>query len=111
MPIPNTRSSYPDCFELLQQALDAPHGIRIMMGRYDDYSATGAARQLRMRIHKARNLEREANKDIFTEDDPKWGSCDYDGLVVRIKQVDNKIWVYIEPLTVGSVVEQLGAAE
>lgn len=111
MPIPNTRSSYPDCFDLLQQALDAPHGIRKMMGRADDYVAAGAARQLRLRIHKARLLERRANMEIFPETDPRYGSSDYDGLVVRIKQVDYKIWVYIEPLAVGSGVEQLGAAE
>lgn len=111
MPIPNNRTAYPDCFELFDQAVASEHGIRKLMGPDDDSAAMGAARHLRLRLHKARDLDRKANMEVYEETDPKWGTSEYDRFVVRIKQNNNKIWIYIEPLVVGSGVEELGAAE
>jgi hypothetical protein len=100
-----SRNAYEDCFDLLDQALASPAGIR--NGPFD----TGGARQLRVRLHYARTLERQDARLIYEPEDPKWNTSPHDSLVIRIKEIDEEYWVYIEPRKVAGKVEELKAAE
>src|SRR5258708_37805165 len=90
MSISDSRLSFLDCYKILDDALEAKGGVRVHV------TDRNAAIHLRMRIHQARKLQRKENKLIYSEGDPQYGGNAYDGLVVRIKIVDEKAWVYVE---------------
>lgn len=85
----NSRLSYTDCFELLDKALEEEEGIRI---RVKDF---GDARNLQMRIHKARVIERGENAATYPEGAPLHGRSVYDELKVQIRNINNTIFLYI----------------
>jgi len=97
------KNAYQDCFDLLDHALESPAGIR--NGPFD----TGGAHQLRTRLNQARVLSRQDARLIYQDDDPKWNTSAYDPLVIRIKEIDEQYWVYIEPRKVAGQVQELAA--
>jgi len=100
-----SKSSYGDCFDLFDRALESSHGIR---NRCD---SEGAAKHLRQRLNYARTLSRRESREIYAEDHPSFGISPYDPFMVLVKNVDGAWWVYIEPRVVRGEVEELGAAE
>lgn len=106
MSISAARSAYRDCFEILDQALEAERGIRI--GNDDN----GAAMQLLTRLQYARTIDRRDSREIHDEGDPRYNTSVYDALVIRRPRFEDDMWwVYIERRALGGVVEILGAAE
>jgi len=55
-----------------------------------------AAIHLRSRIHQARKIDREENKDAYEEGHPMHGQSNYDKLVCRIKSSNNHTYLYLE---------------
>jgi hypothetical protein len=84
-----SRLAFADCYDLLDKALEAPDGIRFAV------SDIGLANQFRVRLHTARRINREDNKDTYDKDHPLYGRSIYDTLVVRIREIEGKVFVYI----------------
>ena len=78
MTIPNNRSAYEDLYNLFEQALASPKGVRV------PFADGGIATHMRMRMNKARAIDRAHNADIYPEDNPMHGKSAYDGLVFRL---------------------------
>lgn len=90
MTISNHYGAYLDCYKLLDAAIEDMKGLRVQVA--DD----GAAIHLRMRLHRARTLDREHNMKVYDEDKPMYNASVYDKLIVRIREIDDTTWVYIE---------------
>ena len=91
MSLSNSRLSYTDCFDLLDQALEQSRGLRI------EVPDINAANYLRMRIHHARQIDRNENKITYADPDaPLHGRSPYDILVVRIEATNGSGWVYLD---------------
>lgn len=96
MSSPTTRQAYHHVYEIWNQALEDPKGIRVQMADYDK------ANHLRMRLHQARTIAREDNIRLYTDtpSNPMYGASMYDQLQVRIYTDAARItWLYIEPRT------------
>jgi hypothetical protein len=90
MSLSNSRLSYVDCFDLLNRALDEPRGIRVEVPSLD------AAIYLRMRIHHARQIDRNENRSIYP--DPGHylhGRSIYDIFVIRVES-GPPAWLYLD---------------
>ena len=73
--------SYEDCYEVLDRALEADHGIRVS---FDDNSA---AYNFRQRCHYARKLSRIESRSIYLDpSDPQRGKSVYDPLVISLRE-------------------------
>jgi hypothetical protein len=107
MSVSTAKFAYVDCFDLMDQALDDPVGVR---KRFDDY---GTAKHFVMRMHYARKLDRQANMVAFAEDHPMYGQSNYDHLIARDPREDRegKWWIYVERRVMGGVVETLSEEE
>lgn len=91
MTLPTSLTAYDNCIEALDKALDAKRGIRMT---FEDH---GAANFFRMRCHQARKLTRERNAKIFADPQhPMHGRSLYDALVLRIQQIGDETYLYIE---------------
>lgn len=93
MTISDSKLAYLDCYKILDAAIDATGGCRVHV--VDE----NAAIHLRMRLHQARKIERRENRKVYERDHPQHGASVYDGLIVRIKIIDEEAWVYVEKNT------------
>jgi hypothetical protein len=95
MPSPTNRLSYQDIYDVYDQALTDPKGIRLAFPNRE------AARNYQMRMHKARSLDREENAIAYPKGDPMHGQSPYDVLQVRIREQNDgegdEVFLYIEP--------------
>lgn len=106
MSLPDSRLAYTDCFAMFERALNDPAGIRI---RADE---RGHAFHLRMRLHKARQIDRDDNARTYERGDPMFGKSIYDQFVIRVKEdQESFFWVYIERATMPTHIEALSDAE
>ena len=103
MGTPTSRTAYKVYYDVLDRALDSEAGIRIAV------DTSGDAHQYRVRLHYARSLDRELNRQSREPDDPKYGVSDYDNLIVRIKSEDEQWWVYVEQAVIPQDIEELRA--
>lgn len=91
MSLPRSRGSYTDCYDILDQAIADGKGVRIPAKNYD------SAVQLRMRLHMARVLDRELNKERYEEGHFMHGASDYDKLIVKLREnAERHVFLYIE---------------
>ena len=96
MTISISRASYTDCYELMDVAIADSRGIRYGIKAESIAKAIDNATFLRMRMHQARKLDRDQNKEIYERDHPMWGCSVYDKLTVRIKNIAGDIYLYLE---------------
>lgn len=90
MSITEAKLAYLDCAEVLDKANGADKGCRVHVAGENE------AINLRMRLHQCRHLDRREMRRVYQPDDPMYGSSGWDGLVVRIKEIDDLWWVYVE---------------
>ena len=93
MSLPRSRGSYTDCFEILDQALADKKGLRIPVKNF------ATAVHLRMRLHTARALDRDYNKERYEQGHFMFGASEYDQLVVKLRQTREdppRNYIYIE---------------
>lgn len=103
MPTSNSRLSYVDCFEILDKATVNKLGIKFLVPDH------GAGNYLRVRLHTARKIDRQDNREAYEEGHKLFGRSIYDPLVIRLKQEDNKWWMYIEKYSAEALnIEPLG---
>jgi hypothetical protein len=81
--------AYEDCYDFLDRALEAEHGVGTRMAN------DGDANQFRVRLHNARTLARSQSKEIYQPDHPQYGTSVYDKLVVSLRKVNGEWWVYV----------------
>lgn len=105
MAISNSRLSYEDCYKVMDQALDDEIGARVKLANHDD------AVFFRMRMHQARAIDRKDNKVLYNEGDPLYGRSPYDQLVIRIKELEDAVWVYAERVKMPEEIEPLSEVE
>lgn len=106
MSMSNSRLSYGDCFEIMDAALEEKRGKRIP---FDDY---GQVMNFRLRMHHARAIDRADNKSIYDDPShPMHGRSLYDRLIMRVKPIGDRYYLYIEKverqdLTIESLEEE-----
>lgn len=74
MPHSSSPLAYDDIRSALDQALEAPKGVRIIC------DSEKAAIRLRQRCQSFRKIDRAQNTKIYQEGDPMWGRSVYDRL-------------------------------
>ena len=77
MSMNKSRTAYLDCFEIFDRAIASRSGIKVVL------LDRGKAFHLRTRLNYARMMDREANREIYTEEDPHYGVSTYDALIIR----------------------------
>lgn len=105
MSIPTSRLAYSDCYEAMDRALDDTTGVRIKMESHD------GATFLRMRFHQARAIDRKDNMAVYEDGDALYGRSIYDPLVLRIREDDDNVWLYIEKIQIRGLVQPLSEIE
>lgn len=86
----NSRFSYSDCYELMDQAIADPKGIRIKFATQEE------AWHFRIRLHTARRIDRTENMDTFPLGHPMHGRSAYDPLTMRIRTMADGLWLRLE---------------
>ncbi len=74
-----TLSSYADCEELFERALQSKSGTWI---KAED---NGAAMQLKTRLNYCRKLLRDQSREIYEPGDAEYGVSAYDSLTVSVR--------------------------
>lgn len=97
----NSKLSFDDCFDAFDRALSATKGIRMTFADY------GAANHFRVRLHKARVKDREANAETYDEDHPSHGTSKYDELIVKLREVEGKGVIMIEKIKLSAEIEEI----
>lgn len=98
--------AYDDCIALFDRAIADPKGIRVT------FSDEGAARKMISRLHYCRTLVRTSNVDVYPDTDhPMHGKSEYDKIIVRLRQSDGDIYLYLEHVTAPTVIESLSELE
>lgn len=90
MSLSNSHLSYADCYDVMDAALEQPRGVRVSAESLD------RARFFNMRMNQARSIDRKRNLETYNEGDPLYGASQYDKLLVRIREEDDKVWLYVE---------------
>src|SRR5262245_13935699 len=88
-----SRLAYADCYKVMEQAISDqyPKGIRIKCASYED------AMHFRLRLHKARKIDRKDNLEIYQLGDTMHGKSVYDSLIMRIRMsADDTAWLRLE---------------
>lgn len=105
MSLPTSRLAFVDCIEVFDRALEDPKGIRVRQKDSD------AAWHYRMRMHQARKLIQNDNRQTYEEDHPMFGRSIYDTLAIRIRKVDDIFYLYIAPYATPTEIEPLSEIE
>lgn len=93
MSLPKSRASFQDCFDIFDRALADEKGIRIPVRNYQ------TAVHLRMRLHTARQLDRDYGRERYEPGHFMHGCSEYDRLVVKLRETRDdppRIFIYIE---------------
>ena len=86
----NSRLSYSDCYELMDQAIADEKGIRIKFATQEE------AWHFRIRLHTARRIDRTDNMDTYPVGHQMHGRSVYDPLTMRIREMASGIWLRLE---------------
>lgn len=86
----NSRFSYSDCYQLMDQAIADPKGIRIKFATQEE------AWHFRIRLHTARRIDRTDNMDTFPQGHQMYGRSVYDPLTMRIREMADGVWLRLE---------------
>ena len=98
----NSRLSYHSEFELMKKALAEDKGIRAPIGSRE------ATMLYRLKLNKARALDRKLNKDIYEVGHILHGGSEFDELVFTVREDESgEWWVYLEKAMVPTHVEAI----
>ena len=90
MPLSNSRMNYEEEYKVMDRALEVEGAVRI--GYHDKAQAT----YFRLRLNKARQLDRDYNGERYTSDHPMHHQSGYDALIFKLRQDKGLYWVYAE---------------
>ena len=98
MPMSDSRFAYQDCFAVYERAMTDPQGARLALGTWD------RANYFRMRMHKARVIDRRDNAEAYEEGEPMHGRSEYDVFSLSIKEdVEGEFWLYLSKNTENNI--------
>src|SRR5262245_5120458 len=102
MSLTNSRLAYKREFDLMEGAMKERKGTRTLAGAYGD------AMNLRLRMNKARALDRRLNALAFPEGHVLHGGSEFDELIFTIREDETEQWwVYLEKVAETQVVEPI----
>lgn len=84
--------AFSDCFDLFAE------GLKDSVGARCKFESEQAALHFRMRMHRARTLDRQENSKTYPRDHHMYNRSVYDRLVCRIRKIDGDYFVYVEQL-------------
>ena len=93
MAVSTSRIAFSDCFDLLERAINDEKGIRIKFATYDD------AFNFRLRIHKARQIDRVDNRLSYDNGHPLHGRSVYDQITCKIRSFNGGAWLKLEKIS------------
>lgn len=85
-----SRLAYSDCFDLMDKAIADPKGIKIKFAAGED------AWHFRIRLHTARKIDRNDNREIYDQGHQMHGRSVYDQLTMRIRKTSDFAWLHLE---------------
>src|SRR5215469_14523244 len=101
MPLSNSRMAYEEEYKAMDRALEARDGVRIPC---EDKSE---AYFFRMRMNKARSLDREFSGERYPAGHPMRHQSHYDALILRIRQDSDGCWLYVRKRPAIGAVEEI----
>ena len=87
MALSNSRLAFKDCYDLFDQALSDPKGLKVRFNKHSD------AWHFRHRMHQARKLDRRDNKTVFAEGHPMYGMSNFDKITIRVEKDEQGFWL------------------
>ena len=93
MAVSTSRIAFSDCFDLLERAINDEKGIRVKFATYDD------AFNFRLRIHKARQIDRTDNQNTYEVGHPLFGRSVYDQITCKIRTFNGGAWLKLEKIS------------
>lgn len=113
MSLPDSRLAYDDCVKLMDRAIEDGVGARTLKPSYGDASF------FRLRCHKARQIIRDDNREMYAEDPghEMFGRSVYDKLRITLVKADpsdgeDAFWVYVRVIDIDdSEIESLSEIE
>jgi hypothetical protein len=84
------RAAYSDCYDLFDLALQSDFGVEMSFKSY------GHAMNYRLRMNRARQLDREISTRIHDKDHPEYAKSKYSVFTIRIEKVDGEWMLKIE---------------
>lgn len=97
-----SKVSYIDCYDALDRALASAKGIRL---RFTD---RGAAWSFRLKLNRARAINREDNAEIYDLGHPLHGRSEYDKFQIYLREGDEGEWfLLIIPVNNSMVIEEI----
>lgn len=99
MSISKSRGAYNDCRDLFERAVEDPKGCRVFIG------PEGQAQHFIMRMHQARQLDRNDSAEVYEFGHPMYASSPWDRFKCYKREDKDGWWVYVEKveLNVGNV--------
>jgi hypothetical protein len=92
MALPETQAAYADCYTIFERATTDPAGIRVRFDNDRD------ANFFKIRMNKARAIQRRQSAKMYPVSDPAHGKSEFDGYAVRSRRdPTGTIWIYVEP--------------
>mgnify|MGYP001344781380 CR=1 FL=1 len=106
MTMSSSRLSYSAEYDLMQKALAEPKGLRT------PFEDRASAYTYRLRLNRARQLERKLNKEAFKPGTKMHGASIYDELIFTIQisdegTDDQLFWVYLKKALAPTHVETI----
>jgi hypothetical protein len=98
----SSRLSYKAEYDLMDQALKTEKGVRSHIGSRE------ASMLYRLKLNKARQLDRKTNAEAYQPGHILHGGSEYDELVFTVREdTEGEWWVYLEKAMVPTLVEPI----
>ena len=79
MPLPKDPHRFPEALELLNRAIESPKGIKV------GYPTCLDAYKMRQKMYTKMGDSRRESKEMFEQEDPRWGKSPYDSLRLELE--------------------------
>jgi hypothetical protein len=83
-------AAYHDCYLLFERAVASAHGVRTPFPSKND------ALYFQLRMNKARQIQRAMNTRAYPREHPLYGTSEFDGYKVVLREDGVEWWVYVE---------------
>lgn len=86
---PTSPNAYPDCFDFFEKCMDDPLGGR------KPFKNRSEAFAFRTRAHYFRSLVRKQNAQLYSPDDKRHGTSDYDEIRMTLEPAVEEGWWWV----------------
>ena len=94
MSLTDSPAAYRDCYELYARAVSTPGGVRMPIG-----PRSQSATFFQLRMNKARQIQRDTSRRVYSPEHPGYDRSEYDGYQVQVRGPDTEgcYWIYVRP--------------